>query len=168
MASTSYETPPYLYDRFNEAYGPFDLDAAADKNNKKETLYLDEADNALDWNEPWPSRFDPEINKVWLNPPWGPKDPVFPWARKAVHEISINSSINTICMLLPWGRWAKWHEFLIPQAEMVRIIGRVPFLLDGEPVKSPPACNMGAIIRRPIKGHNWPTGFTGATIDGRL
>jgi len=35
MASTSYETPAYLYNRLNAAYGPFDLDAAAGLNNKK-------------------------------------------------------------------------------------------------------------------------------------
>jgi|6_EtaG_2_1085325.scaffolds.fasta_scaffold93787_2 phage N-6-adenine-methyltransferase len=169
MASTSYETPAYLYNRLNAAYGPFDLDAAAGLNNKKCPLYLNKQDNALEWTDSWPSRFsNPEIiEKVWLNPPWGPKDPVFPWVRKAVHEISVPSSINTICMLLPWGRWASWHEFIIPQAEMVRVIGRIPFLLNGKPVKSPPACNVVAVLRRLVKGHRWPIGFTEATIDGR-
>jgi len=188
MGETTYETPQYLYDRLNEAYGPFDLDAAADIRTKKCFHYLNKQDNALDWNPSWPSRFtNPEvINKVYLNPPWGPKDPVFPWVRKAVREIHIpslkermffknhkayyrklTSNIDTICMLLPWGRWASWHEFIVYKAEMVRVIGRVPFLLNGKPVKSPPACNVVAILRRPTKGHRWPVGFTGATIDGR-
>ena len=172
MPSTYYETPNFFFKKCAEAYGPFDLDAAANQENKKCENYLSESDNALDWNkswDDWDGQFAnwtaPPQKKVWLNPPWGPSDPIFPWVRKAVKEIQALNSISVICLLLPWGRWAKWHEFIIPQAEMVRVVGRLPFLLAGKSIKSPPACNVVAILRAPIDGMRWPTGFAGATID---
>ena len=170
MPSTYYETPNFFFKKCAEAYGPFDLDAAANQENKKCENYLSESDNALDWNKSWNDYLIPPIiksyqKKIWLNPPWGPSDPIFPWVRKAVKEIQATNSISVICLLLPWGRWAKWHEFIIPQAEMVRVVGRLPFLLAGKSIKSPPACNVVAILRAPIDGMRWPTGFAGATID---
>ena len=174
MPSTHYETPDFFFDKCSKAYGQFDLDAAAHQENKKCELFLNETDNALDWNQSWNDAIKktyhlgvPPPRNVWLNPPWGSSDPIFPWVKKAMKEIQSGNSISIICILLPWGRWAKWQEFLIPQAEMVRVVGRIPFLLDGKSIKSPPACNVVAILRAPIAGIKWPTGFTGATIDGR-
>ncbi len=170
MSSTEYETPSYLYDRLSEAFGPFDLDAAASKENNKAGLCITEEMDALG-TKTWAEHFvnPPEgteiIRKVWLNPPWGPRDPVFPWVKKAVSEIGL-SDIDLICMLLPFGRWAKWHEFIIVHAEMVRVTGRIPFLLDGAVAGTPPACNVVAVIRRNFSGYKWPTGFSGATVSG--
>jgi hypothetical protein len=179
---TDYGTPWYLFERISAAYGPFDIDAAAEEHNCKvirerplanyevrekkifERVWLGPGSR---WGEdalttPWSLV---TTGPVWLNPPWGTKDPIMPWLDKAIEE-SDNGLL--VVMLLPWGRWAKWHEKAIGRAEMVRIIGRVPFLgSDGKKAPSPPACNILAILRPPIEGVHRPVGFTGATIDAR-
>jgi hypothetical protein len=176
---TDWETPDYLFKRIEKAYGPFDLDAAATAENckvrrpKRVFIDQDETKEVLEpvylgpgsvygedyFETPWVTVTD---GPVWFNPPWGTKNPIEPSLSRAIE--ASDDGLLVVCML-PWGRWARWHETAIERAEMVRIIGRVGFLdSDHKKSPSPPACNILAILRPPMLGVRHPTGFTGAAI----
>ena len=70
-------TPDHLYDRANQRWGPFTLDAAASVDNAKCDNFLSEEDDALDPNVRWSGR-------VWLNPPYAD---IEPWIAKAQQEV---------------------------------------------------------------------------------
>ena len=145
------------------AFGKFDLDVAADKNNAKCDLYLTEEDNALsiNWSKYiWESSFV-NTKLIWCNPPY---HKLISWVSKSIEEAERGC---TVVMLLPWGRWAKWHELIVRHAEMVRVVGRIQFELDGKTPSNAPSCNILAIIRPTIEEFRFPTGFTNSEIDAK-
>jgi len=69
-------TPPYII----EALGEFDLDPCAAPEPRPwgtAGTHWGRADNSLD--RPW-------FGRVWLNPPYGPKDSIAPWLRRLVEH----------------------------------------------------------------------------------
>jgi len=162
MTSKEWITPDIFFKRCSVAFGKFDLDVAADENNAKCDLSLTEGDNALSIN--WSKYLsDREIytKHIWCNPPY---HKLISWVSKSIEEAERGC---TVVMLLPWGRWAKWHELIVRHAEMVRVVGRIQFELDGKTPSNAPSCNILAIMRPTIEGFRFPTGFTNSEIDAK-
>lgn len=83
-----WRTPKDLFDRYNERYGPFDLDAAATFSNTLAPKYFTKKDNALvqDW-----------FGKVWCNPPYGLWQQ---FVAKAAFEVKAKR-VKHVVLLLP-------------------------------------------------------------------
>tara|TARA_R100001082_G_scaffold44580_1_gene23750 strand:+ start:2219 stop:2680 length:462 start_codon:yes stop_codon:yes gene_type:complete len=152
MGRNDWQTPKTFFDKCEKAYGTFDLDVAADAKNTKCKDYFTEEQNALSLN--WHTH-----KNIWCNPPY---TNLISWVKKALTESTQGCQV---VMLLPYGRWAKWHELILHKAEVVRVIGRIQFELDGVSSGNAPACNILAVIRPPIDGFTYPYGFTGAEIE---
>lgn len=113
--SCEFETPPETFAVFNNLYGPFEIDVAADSNNTKCAYFFDPVQNGLtqDWAE-W--------ERVWLCPP---RDEIAAWIEKASKEAEKGCSIGA---LLPARTDTKWfHEFIYnrPNVEVLFIKGRL-------------------------------------------
>lgn len=111
---------PELFVKFVEnTYGVrFTLDAAADENNAKAPVWIDEKADALkqDWR-----------GVVWLNPPYGRNIPTF-----LERAIEMKYMCEMIVVLIPARTDTKWfHELVVPNANDVLLIkGRLQFIHD--------------------------------------
>jgi phage N-6-adenine-methyltransferase len=121
LTSSSYQdwqTPPKLFHYADTRYGPFDLDAAADRANALTNRFLDVDADALNPTTRWTGR-------VWVNPPYGRA--VKGWPLKASAEVLANQA-DLVCMLLgartDTAYWARIHE---TASEVVLLNGRLTF-----------------------------------------
>lgn len=120
--SDSWETPRgpgSIYEYLNNKYGPFELDAAASKDNALCTKFYTEEDNSLiqDWG----------TGNVFCNPPYS-KAPEF--ITKAWEEDQSKQLINRNIVLLLPARTSnpEWHKFIFNYAaELIFIDGRIKF-----------------------------------------
>ena len=173
MGNSDWETPPEFFERVSRAYGPFGLDAAASKANKKCRFAMGPGNFSRECCSPhtqdalrgfsWFHEFYVHglrlSEHVWLNPPY---TNLMSWVTKATEESDCGL---TIVMLLPWGQWAEWMELAVKRAEIVRVVGRIRFIdPEAKGRTSPNGMNILAIFRPPIEGVTWPVGFTGAAI----
>ena len=111
--TTSYSTPQWLFDQYNEEFH-FTIDVAADAENAKCPRYYTINDDGLkqDWSG--------EI--VWCNPPYGG---LLPWVRKAYEE-SLKGT--PVIMLIPVRSDTRyWHDYVIPFAEVRLLRGKLKF-----------------------------------------
>ena len=179
MGNPNWSTPRSFFERVSAAWGPFGLDAAASKANKKCDFWFGPGSedgpwleggypNALhcDWlmaveKAEWERHF-PSGRRVYLNPPY---TDLLAWVTKAAEE---SDKGLTVVMLLPWGQWAEWYEIVAKRAEIIRVVGRIKFIdpnpSKGKPRLCPNGQNVIAILRSPVEGVCWPTGFCGGTI----
>lgn len=142
--SNEWATPQSFFDRLNEMYGPFTLDAAASDDNYKVDTYLTVGDDALavDWSG----------NTVFLNPPYGRglKD----WIRKSYEEGQKDNT--TVVMLIPARTDTKyWHDYVMKADEIRFVRGRIKF---GDETNSAPFPSAVVVFRR--------TNFSGPRITG--
>jgi len=117
----SWETDPAIFNALNFEFH-FNLDAAADKNNHKVSLYLTEETNALevDWSNLLNNIQHPS---VWVNPPYG-RGYIKKFMKKAAEQ---KEKGVTSVLLVPGTLDAKW--LLIDEISEIRIItrGRLSF-----------------------------------------
>lgn len=132
--SDEWMTPPALFDSIAAIYGPFDLDAAARRENAKAPRFYTKADDGL--RSPW-------FGRVWINPPYS--DPK-PWCQRAV-EAAHGGEADLVVMLLPAAVDTIWfHDWVIPYAAWKPLRGRPRFLgWMGTPIGSPKAGNVLAV-----------------------
>src|ERR1700722_8116416 len=103
----SWATPDDFYTRCNQAFGPFDLDVAADATNAKCARYYTSEQNGL--TLPWSGR-------VWCNPPYSS---IRPWVDRANE-----CEAERVVMLVPaWSTDSRWWH--AANAERVFIPGRL-------------------------------------------
>jgi len=113
----TWRTPERFYDYCAFRFGPFTLDAAADKHNTKCERFYGEADNGLE--QSWAG------HKVWCNPPYA-RGSADAWLAKALRELKENGTES--CVLLPANTSAKWfHEIAYGKASIYFVKGRLNF-----------------------------------------
>lgn len=142
--SNEWATPQSFFDKLNDIYGPFTLDAAASDDNYKVANYYTQADDSLSQN--W------EGNRVFLNPPYGRalKD----WVRKGYEEGQKDNT--TVVMLIPARTDTKyWHEWVMKADEIRFVRGRIKF---GDGSNSAPFPSAVVVFRK--------TAFDGPRITG--
>jgi phage N-6-adenine-methyltransferase len=115
-ASNEWATPQAFFDKLNDIFGPFTLDAAASSDNYKVATYYTQSDDSLsqDWSG----------NRVFLNPPYGQalKD----WVKKAYEEGQKDGTI--VVMLIPARTDTKyWHDYVMKADEIRFVRGRIKF-----------------------------------------
>ncbi len=131
-------TPLYVVEfaqnRWNEG-NPFDLDAAADADNKQAPVFIGEDTDALsvDWAEHYieaiiddPSFTDLNCENVWLNPPYGRQMPKF--LQKAYEEVQAGSVDRVVCLIACRTDTKVFHDLIFSNASEVWFIkGRLSF-----------------------------------------
>lgn len=110
--TVEWETPQWLFDKYNAIYG-FDLDACATPENAKCKRYFTEEDNAL--NQEW-------TGIVWMNPPHGRK--IGKWVSKA-YKSAQNGAV-VVCLLPSRTDTAWWHDYCM-RGDIEFIRGRLKF-----------------------------------------
>lgn len=118
MSNDEWGTPKWLYDWANWVFGPFDLDAAASKDNSKCFYYWSKTENSLVQN--WGEYLGDEIHKVWMNPPYS-RGNLEAFTQKAVQECIIDHNVDLVCALLKDDRstwW--WRTWVKPYARVVQ------------------------------------------------
>ncbi len=139
MHGNSYETPQWLFDGLNKEFN-FTLDLACTEENKKcpHGLTFPEYDSLkMDWHkltDGW----------MWLNPPYSP---LKPWIQKAQQESRKGAKIVVLCP--PHVSTRYFSE--IPPAQIRFILGRVPFVLNGEEQKGNTSDSCLLIYGPPVK-----------------
>jgi len=118
-----YCTPDNLFQTLNEEFN-FVCDLACTKGNKKVRagIYRPQNDSL---KFPWHT----VQGWLWLNPPYSP---LKPWIQKAQAENKLGAKI---VVLVPPILSTRYFSEWLP-TEIRFILGRVPFLLDGVPMKS--------------------------------
>ena len=111
-----WETPQWLFDKYNAMYG-FTTDVCATKENAKcANFYTPEMDGL---NIAWEGR-------CWCIPPYG-RTKTGKWVAKAVEEVLWGCPL--VVMLLPARTDTKWfHEYVLPYGEIEFLKGRVRFV----------------------------------------
>ena len=123
-ASNEWATPQAFFDKLNNIFGPFTLDAEASSDNYKVATYYTQSDDSL--SQDWSS------NRVFLNPPYGSK--LKDWVKKAYEEGQKDNTV--VVMLIPARTDTKyWHEFVMKADEIRFVKGRLKF---GEGTNSAP------------------------------
>ncbi len=130
-----WETPDWLFCRFDDEFG-FTVDAAAHGSNHKLERYWDlEADGLeQDWS----------IERVWCNPPYGPG--IDKWIEKAIADDALAA------FLLPVRTEMAWWARVLECADEIRFAtGRVHFKLPGfsDPNGSRPVFASVVVVFRP-------------------
>jgi len=103
-SDNTFGTPREVFDYFNRWYGPFDLDAAANRKNRLVKQYLGQGgkyENALDPAVHWHQLGE----KIWLNPPFGRG--LGNWVKRAWEE---HHRGCRIVMLLPASTGPRWYR----------------------------------------------------------
>jgi site-specific DNA-methyltransferase (adenine-specific) len=139
-----WETPQFLFDLISRDLGPFDLDVAASPGNSKCERFLTVEDDAptMEWGPvdvPRGPRRRPGTQpaKAWCNPPY-PFDQIGRFAWRAVLEAQAMRA-STVA-LVPSGKSDQswWHLAVAAHVSgVIWVEGRIPFLLDGVPQRSP-------------------------------
>lgn len=114
---TDWETPQAFFDRLDAEFH-FDLDAAANYENRKCRLYYSPKMNAL--ITCWSS-----LSAVWLNPPYGRS--IGKWLEKAYKE-SLLSVYPIVCLIPARTDTVYWHDYVMRADEIRFIKGRLRFV----------------------------------------
>lgn len=118
--SAEWETPQWLFDKYNDIYH-FDLDVCASDTNHKCINYFTKEQDGLMQN--WAG------HTCWMNPPYGRE--IIHWISKAWATIAIRDPHTIVVALLPARTDTKWfHQFiykLTPYTEIEFLKGRLKF-----------------------------------------
>lgn len=115
--STEWCVPSELFNKCNNRWGPFALDAAATLNNTQCDVFYTKDDDALKHN--W-------YGRVWVNPPYGRE--VGRWVKYAYEQVMLGFA-QRVVMLLPSRTDTKWwHEWVKRAREIHFLKGRVCFV----------------------------------------
>lgn len=136
MGSTvhTWATPPELYAELHAEFG-FTLDPCCVPATAKCAKFYTPDDDGLaqDWAG----------DVVFMNPPYGRSLPH--WMRKARDEAQRGATV--VCLVPSRTGTGWWHDYVIDQAEIRFIRGRVAFLLDGK--RGDPTFDSAIVIYRP-------------------
>lgn len=119
---TGWRTPSILFEYLNKAVG-FNVDAAADASNHLLPNWYG-PDSPLETDalavENW-------LSPAYCNPPYGKG--LDKWLKKFVEQQKLG---NTVVALLPANTEVGWwYKFVVPYADILFLVGRVPF--EGHP-----------------------------------
>lgn len=133
-----WRTPDDLFEKIAWQFGPFDLDAAATKENAKAPTFYTKKDNGLE--QLW-------FGNVWINPPYSAPGP---WCKVAAHYTYIENKTDhggSVVMLLPAAVDTEWfHMWVVPFAAWAPLRGRISFLdWNGKPKSGNRAGNVLAV-----------------------
>jgi phage N-6-adenine-methyltransferase len=101
MGRQDWRTPPSVFDALSNHWGPFVLDAAADKHNAMCSNFLI-ADAGSPLCQEWATH-------TWINPPFGD---IMPWVQKAANHIGRTVMLTPANTSSPWFREAIKHAML--------------------------------------------------------
>jgi site-specific DNA-methyltransferase (adenine-specific) len=110
-------TPPELYARLNQQYGPFDLDPCATPENAKCPRYFTRQDDGL--AQRWTGR-------VFCNPPYGRRMTAL-WLRKAWESVEAGDAEVVVCLVPARTDTRAWHEYAV-HGKIEFVKGRVKFV----------------------------------------
>ncbi len=155
MGNANWETPPEFFKVCSDVWGPFEVDAAADKANTKCHAFLGDDFDSVKNDWPFKGR------RVWLNPPF---KNVGGWVHRVINEACHRN--NFTCSLLPIPRGDGWITTLRIWAELIEVDGRIRFIDPGKNGRvSPVGGNILAIMRPPKIGVRWPIGYSGMRLN---
>ena len=112
--SSEWETPQWLFDKYNKEYN-FTLDVCATKENTKCKKYFTKKENGLlqDWGK----------HTCWMNPPYGRE--IGKWVEKA-YKSSLNGS-TVVCLVPSRTNTRWWHDFIM-RGEIIFLKGRLKMI----------------------------------------
>ena len=126
-----WETPQWLYDELDAEFG-FDLDAAANYENKKCSEYY--SDDLPRESNSWDALNNDWYGNVFCNPPYS-RGLQKKFIKKA-HDEHCNGNTDVIVMLLPSRTdTIAFHEYIYGIAEIRFLKGRLKFEVNGVPAK---------------------------------
>lgn len=115
----NWETPQMLFKKLDNIF-KFEVDVAADENNKKCKKYYSLKEDGL--NQTWRTE---RGGAVWCNPPYG-RD-IKKWVEKAYKESKLHNT--TIVMLIPSRTDTQYfHDYIYNKAKLFFIRGRLKFI----------------------------------------
>jgi phage N-6-adenine-methyltransferase len=122
-----WETPPAVFKQAQMEFGGFELDPAANPENKLCKRYFSLVNDQDGLELAW-------YGRVWLNPPysqWGK------WVRKALREVK-RGTVPLVAALLPVDTSTKaFHETILGKAEIRFLPSRLRFYWRGAPGPHP-------------------------------
>ncbi len=122
-----WQTPRYIFDYYNKRFS-FTTDVAASRENKLCFSYIDEGNDALDYETHWGG-----VN--WCNPPYSD---IMPWVTRAVVEMIHG---HKTVMLIPADTSVKWFKSAFDNCTECHFIsGRLAFI--------------NADTQKPVSGNN--------------
>ena len=113
-------TPPNLFKEFEDKYGPFTLDVAADETNAKCEKYYDVAQDGR--KQPW-------FGRVWCNPPY---KNLIEWVTLA-DKFTVSGEAEIVVCCLPaqtsteWWHEYAWRRYLDGTADLHWVRGKRRF-----------------------------------------
>ena len=113
--SQEWETPQWLFDKYNDIYH-FDLDVCASHENHKCPEYFTKEQDGL--KQSW------EGKTCWMNPPYGRG--ITKWINKAYEEV-YNGYCKAVVMLLPGRVDTKYFHETCVIGEIMFLKGRLKF-----------------------------------------
>ena len=145
-------TPQYVFDYADKKWGPYYVDLAAGAENRKCSVYITEAEDALEGD--WGMRY----RRGWLNPPYGRM--LKPFAKK-VSEQLMTDNIQSVTVLVPSRTDTEWFSIFMSHAvEVTFIRGRLRFEGAGGSAPFP-----SVLIHMEKQGKKNPTTNYGVRID---
>lgn len=121
-----WRTPRWLFDKCEERFGVYRLDAAADKTNAlcPSFFYADGRDGALAKEVHWSGKF-------WCNPPYSM---LKEFADKAIEELQNENSVGGTFLIPARTDTKAFHKLVTGATDIIFLKGRVRFDdLDGKP-----------------------------------
>lgn len=137
-ATCEWATPPEVFDPLDREFGPFDMDAAASRANKKAKAWYDGGIGGDGLAGLWNGR-------VWLNPPYGRA--IAKWVEKAHTEVRLGRAALVVALLPARTETAWWHDWVQGKAEVRFLRGRVKFIGPNGGKKDAPFPSAIAIYR---------------------
>lgn len=124
--SENWGTPYSFFNKLEERYGVFDLDAAAGDDWNMCPNYITKEMDALNPLTPWNG------NNIFVNPPYGKWIPLF--LNRALKELVLTTEFKSIVFLIPAKTDTKWyHDICLKKAkEILFVQGRLSFRLPGK------------------------------------
>ena len=145
MASTDWRTPKELFDKCEKSCGPFAVDAAAD------------ADSALcnDYYGPGSPLGEDALavpvwaSPAWCNPPYLKGKAWEAWLDKFVMQ-SRAYGVETMALLPARVGTRWWYDYVVKsRADVLFLVGRVPFILPGREAPSQPDHDSALVVFAP-------------------
>lgn len=120
--SDEWQTPPELFNSFQNEFGSFGLDVAATMENKKCPMFYDLKSDSL--SQPW-------MKRNWCNPPYSRlKD----FVKKASEESDLGKM--TVMLIPARTDTAMFHDYIYqkPNVEIRFLRGRIKFINPDSPL----------------------------------
>lgn len=143
-ASSEWRTPPELFERCNDRWGPFTLDAAASPENALCAPFFTTERSAFDY--PW----NASNGLVWMNPPYGRE--IKDWVYRAWEQVVLDNASRVVALLPARTDTRWWQDYCTGPLVTVHFLrGRVKFLdAQGNQQQSAPFPSAVVVFERPF------------------